>query len=199
MEETNNAVPAGEKPRSYRPRFSLYKPNPKGTGCAMELELHPAHDQTEGSIMARLANQMTIGDRRGPNPTYPRFDWENSICVKLGFSDLAKMLQVFRGECEALEEGKGLYHRSPRGLTRISLRHLIEAAPGYSFEVSRSSGEGRDGLRARILIAQHEAIGLVAAIEQSLGYVCFGIPVVIAHDTSGYRQAVREMRDAPAA
>lgn len=187
-------------PRVYRPRLSFYKPNPKGTGCALQLEVHPAHDLTDGSIMARFANQLTVGDRRGPNPTYPHFDWENALTVKLEFSDLAKMLQVFRGECEALEDGKGLYHRSPKGLTRIGLKHLIEPICGYMFEVSRTSSDGQNETRAaHLLIAPHEATGLVAALEGSLSVICFGLPVVIERDTSAYRQAVRGMHDASAA
>lgn len=188
-------VQEGVRPtRTYRPRFRLYKPNPKGTGCAMELTLHPAHDLFEGSIMARLSNQLTVGDRRGPNPTFPSFDWENAIPVKLGFSDLSKMLQVFRGECETLEEDKGLYHRSPSGLTHIMLKHLIEPTPGYSLMVSRVTPGAQEGPRAHIFLSSVEASGVTAAVEQSLGYVCFGIPMVLEHDTTAYRQAVREMR-----
>ena len=112
-----------EMPKRIRPQFSLYHPNGKGTGAAIELELHPAHDRTDGSIMMKIANQMTIGDRRGPNPTYPHFDWKGAVTVKLDFNDLSKMLQVFRGECEAIDDGHGLYHSSARATTKIVLRH----------------------------------------------------------------------------
>ena len=37
----------------YRPALTLYHPNGKGTGGAMELKLHPAHDDVDGSIMLR--------------------------------------------------------------------------------------------------------------------------------------------------
>ena len=68
-------------PGTYRPKLAFFHANAKGTGCAATLELHPAHDDMEGCIMLSVANQLTIGNRMGPNPTFPRFDWENKICV----------------------------------------------------------------------------------------------------------------------
>lgn len=158
-----------------RPALALYKANAKCTGCAMKMELHPAHGDTAGSIMMSLASQKTVGDFRGPNPIYPTFDWENPITVKLDFTDLAKMLQVFRGECESIEEGRGLVHRSPKGLTYIKLEHLVEPIPGYKLEVKFSAVAGSVEQRT-IMLAPYEALGLTAAIESSLGIICFGVP-----------------------
>ena len=183
----------------YRPRFTLYKANGKGTGGAMQLELHPAHDQTDGSIWMKMARQMTIGDRRGPTPVYPRFDWENAITVKLDFSDLARMLQVFRGECEELEEGRGLFHASPVGSTKIVLRHLIGEIQGYSLEVYRTAAGSHAESQARVYLCPYEAIGIVAAIEGALSVICFGIPMIVERDTSAYRQEAKGLRNAPAA
>lgn len=161
--------------KTYRPSLVFYKANAKCTGCAMKMELHPAHGDTAGSIMMSLASQKTVGDYRGPNPIYPTFDWENPITVKLDFTDLAKMLQVFRGECESIEEGRGLVHRSPKGLTYIKLEHLVEPIPGYKLEVKFSAVAGSVEQRT-IMLAPYEALGLTAAIESSLGVICFGVP-----------------------
>ena len=161
----------------YRPSLVFYRANAKGTGSAMKMELHPAHGDTAGGIMMSLASQKTVGDRRGPNPIYPTFDWENPITVKLDFIDLSKMLQVFRGECESIEDGRGLVHRSPSGLTYIKLAHLIEPIPGYRLEVEFFAGAGIVEKRS-IMLAPYEALGLVAAIESSFGVICFGIPMV---------------------
>ena len=158
-----------------RPSLVLYKANAKCTGCAMKMELHPAHGDTSGCIMATLASQKTVGDYRGPNPTLPTFDWENPITVKLDFTDLAKMLQVFRGESESIEEGRGLVHRSPSGLAYIRLAHLVEPIPGYRLEVEFHAGAGSVGKRT-VMLAPYEALGLTAAIEDSLGFICFGVP-----------------------
>ena len=161
--------------RAFRPKLAFYKANAKGSGCAMKMELHPAHGDTAGCIMATLASQKTVGDYRGPNPIYPTFDWDNAICVKLDFIDLSKMLQVFRGECESIDDGRGLVHRSPKGLTYIRLAHLIDPIPGYRLEVEFSAGAGSVEQRT-IMLAPCEALGLTAAIESSLGAICFGVP-----------------------
>jgi len=175
-----NNVPA----EGFRPKFSIYHPNGKGTGCALKMELHPAHDDRDGCIMMRLASQNTIGDMRGPVRRFPTFDWEKRICVKLDFADICKMLQVFRGECESLEDGKGLYHRSARYTTRIVLRHLIEPVQGYSLEVYRdTAGHPDESLSAHIVLNPWEALGIGVSFENSIGVICFGIPRVLARAT----------------
>ena len=196
----NSAAPTPPSAIPYfRPKFALYHAHTKGTGCAMKMVLHPAHDDTDGSIWMTLANQMTIGNRMGPNPTYPRFDWENSACVKLGFDDLCQILQVFRGEIETIEDGKGLYHISPRGTSRIVLRHLVDPVAGYSLEVYRTPRNGGEDLRYHFFIKPAEACGLTEAIADVMGFVTFGIPVVLPHNTSEYVAQERTIRNVAAA
>lgn len=191
--ENDAAVPAtAETPRTYRPKLRFFHPNAKGTGCAVEMNLHPAHDLVDGSIMVRVANQMTVGDRMAAIPTFPRFDWENPVCVKLDFSDLCKILQVFRGECESLENDQGLVHRSPSGMTRIVLRHLVDPVAGYSFEIYRTPPQGEE-MRTHIFFRPWEALGLCEAIAGSMSVISFGIPVVIPHDTTAYKAAQKEL------
>ena len=164
--------------RAYRPKLALYHPNARGTGSAVRLELLPATDDAEGCIMLTIAGQSAVGDRRAPTPTYARFDWENKIVVKLGFTDLCQILQVFRGECESLGDGLGLVHISTSGTTKIVLRHLLEPRCGYSLEVYRTSGQGDSN--GRVFLSPNEALGLSAAIEGSLSVICFGIPMAQA-------------------
>ena len=185
--------------RHYRPRLTFYKANGKCTGGALQLEVHPAHDDVDGSIMATFANQLTVGDRHVVPPKFATFDWDNSICVKLDFNDLTRMLEVFRGIKESIEDGKGLFHVSPAGSTKISLRHLVEYDGAYAFEVSRSKPGSPESKSAHIILSSSEAYGLAMAIEDSLGVICFGIPEVIARDTSAYKRRVKEMGTVPAA
>ena len=145
--DTQNTVPAKKTPPplgSIRPSLCFYHANPKGTGSALKMNLHPAHDYTDGCIMLKIANQMTVGNPMGPNPTFATFDWENAMNVKLDFSDLCQMLQVFRGECESINGEKGLYHRSPVGQTSIRLKHTVDPVPGYLLEIYRSSRKGAE-------------------------------------------------------
>lgn len=179
----------------YRPKLSFYHPNARGTGCAVKMELHPAHDSVDGSIMMTVANQMTVGDRRGPNPTFPRFDWKEAIVVKLDFNDLCHLLQVLRGECESINDGKGLYHRSTQGSTCIKFRHLIEPVAGYSLELYRRSLNGNDERSSCIVFSSAESTGLGEAISGAMAIVGFGIPMLVSHDTTAYKAEMKELQD----
>lgn len=181
----------------YRPSLRLYHPNPRGTGSALEMKLHPAHDDTDGSIMLRIANQNAVGDRSTPTPTFPRFDWERAICVKLDFFDLGKMLQVFRGECESIDEDRGLFHRTSHAMTKINLRHLLEPAPSYSLDIFRTPSGG-ESVHAHIVFTQSEASALCEAISMSMAIVGFGIPMLVPRDTTAYRADQRRFIDAQA-
>jgi hypothetical protein len=119
--------------------------------------------------------------------------------VKLDFSDLTRIVQVLRGECESIEDGKGLYHRTARFYTRIALRHMVEPMAGYSLELYRTSNDGKDESNARIILSDAEALGLGLAIENSFGVISFGIPMLVEHDTTAYRREAREARNAAAA
>ena len=194
--ETNNKTMP--PPGTYRPKLAFYHASPKGTGCAATLELHPAHDDTDGSIMMTVANQMTIGNRMGPNPTFPRFDWENKICVKLDFNDLCAMLQVFRGECESINGDHGLYHRTARATTKIRLRHLVDPVSGYSLELYKTLAGGGEESHAHVLLSPAEALGLCESIAGAMYLVSFGIPMLVPHDTTAYRREAREVHDVAA-
>lgn len=191
-EKRNNERAKG----AYRPKLTFFHANGKGTGCAVTMELHPAHDAVDGSIFVSAANQMTVGDRNGPNPTYPRFDWENKITVRLCFPDLCRILQVLRGECESLEDGKGLIHRRSDCMTRIVFRHLVEPVQGYSFEIYRSYCDKREDRQARIFFSMAEAMGLVESIAGSMAVISFGIPKVIERSNQNAIEESREESDA---
>jgi len=195
-EQMKNTTPV--KPGTYRPSLTFYHASPRGTGSALKMALHPAHDDTDGCIMATFANQATVGGGRGPERTFSRFDWETTVCVKLDFADLCKILQVFRGECESLEDGKGLYHRSPSGSVKIQLSHHVDPVAGYSFSVSKTLADASER-RVQIFFTPWEALGLCEAITSQLGVICFGIPMLVAHDTTAYRREAKEARDAVAA
>ena len=194
--ETNDKT--ATPPGTYRPKLAFFHANPRGTGCGVTLELHPAHDDVDGSIWLCVANQMTIGNRMGPNPTFPRFDWENRICVKLDFNDLCAMLQVFRGECESINGDHGLYHRTAKATTKIRLRHLVDPVSGYSLELYKTPAGGGEESHAHLLLSPAEALGLCESIAGAMYLVSFGIPMLVPHDTTAYRREAREVRDVAA-
>ena len=199
MNENSRQNMAPAKVGQYRPNLAFYHANARGTGCAMKLSLHPAHDDTDGCIMVTMANQLTIGDRSSPNPVYPRFDWDGRLTVKLDFADLSSIVQVFRGERESVGDDKGLFHQTASFSTSIFLRHIVESGSCYSFELYRKSMDGKEDSSARIVLSDTEALGLCLAIENSFGVISFGIPMLVEHDTTAYRREAREARNANAA
>lgn len=152
-----------------RPTWTMYHPNGKGTGSALRLELHPARPDAEGSILA------TIAPQKSPTPA-PSFDWDNSIAVRLGILDLAKVLQVFRGQYESIDDGKVIYHRTANGCTVVRLEHRIEPFSGYVLAVSHRPNGG-DTVRLIFAMTYDEAFALSEAIGHAMLYVSFGVPV----------------------
>lgn len=163
----------------HHPALAFYHANAKGTGCSIKMTLHPAVVDgngitTDGYIELVAANQMTVGNPRGPNPTFPRFDWDNRISVKLGFDDITNMLQVFRGECETINGDHGLYHRDANGSVKIVLRHLIDPVSGYSLELYATHAGGGEESRAHFLMSPAEALGICEAFTGSMRLIAFG-------------------------
>ena len=184
----------------FRPNLCFYHANGKGTGSAMKMNLRPAQGNVDGCIMLTMANQMTVGDRRGATPTFATFDWENAICIKLDFNDLTQILMVLRGASENISDGKGLYHRSARGATSIRLSHLVAPVAGYVLDLCRKTfDKGEEESRARILLNPAEALGVCEAISGSLYLVGFGIPMCLPPDAGAGRPAAKEVRHATAA
>ena len=179
MKENNNEkVSEYERAPGFRPRLAIYHANAKGTGCAIKMELRPASGATDGGIFCTFAAQKTVGNRLGPNPTFPTFDWTEAHTVKLAFDDLTKMQQVFRGECESINGDHGLWHRTASGNTKIILRHLVDPVPGYAFEAFFCPAGGGEERRWLFLLQPSEALGISEVISGSMYLVAFGVPEV---------------------
>lgn len=151
-------------------KLKLYHPTSKGTGCAIGLELHPATAEQEGSIILEMAHQRTVGEIIGKS----EFDWNDTACVRLGFNELTKVLQVLRGETESVEGERGLMFGDPKVTRRMMLRHVFETCCGYSLEVSRYPEV--DGGKYSILLTNAEALGICEAISAAMVWVAFGDP-----------------------
>ena len=159
-----------------RPHLEFYHPNAKGTGCAMSMSLRPADIISGGYIAVSIANQMTVGDPTGDNPTYPTFDWENGVYIVLDFNDLCVILQVLRGETESICEGRGILHKYKTCHRKIQLRHLIDPVCGYLFEVVEASANGGEDKRMRMLLSPAESLGIYESIKGSMCLIAFGSP-----------------------
>ena len=151
-----------------RPAITICHANARGTGTALRLELHPARTDSDGSILATIAPQNEI-------KPVASFYWNNSISVRLCLMDLAKILQVFRGNYESIDDGKGLYHRTGDGFTVVRLYHRIEPIGGYVLDVSYKSNDG-EPVRLIFSMTYDEAFALAEAIDHAMLYVAFGVP-----------------------
>ena len=178
QENKNEKINEYERAPGFRPRLAIYHANAKGTGCAIKMELRPASGATDGGIFCTFAAQKTIGNRLGANPTFPTFDWDGAITVKLAFDDLTKIQQVFRGECESINGDHGLWHRTAMGNTKIVLRHIVDPVPGYTFEVLFAPADGGEERRWLFLLQPSEALGISEVISGSMYLVAFGVPEV---------------------
>lgn len=159
------------------PCLRFYHPNAKGTGCAMMMKLRPADTAQDGFIVVSFANQMTVGNPHGDNPTYPRFDWENRVDVVLDFNDLCAILQVLRGETESIREGRGIFHKYNDCRQTIKFSHIVEPSCGYLFDVSdEATANGGDSRRMRMLLSPAESLGICEAISGSMHLIAFGVP-----------------------
>ena len=151
------------------PAVTMHHANPRGSGTALRLELHPARPDADGSILA------TIAPQKATTPA-PSFDWDNSIAVRLGILDLAKVLQVFRGQFESIADGKGLFLRTANGCTVVRLAHRIEPVGGYVLDVSHKPNVG-ETVCLSFAMTYDEAFALSEAIDHAMLYVSFGVPV----------------------
>lgn len=159
--------------------------NHKGTGSACRFELHPAHGESAGSIFMEIAMQNSVGGV--PGHEFPTFDWANKIVVKFDRTDLSQILQVLNGMKEEIAAGKGLFHRTARANTIIRFSHQIDPKPAYALSISRKTSDG-DLKNAWFTFDVDEAFTLRLALEQSMMYVCLGIPEVIERRASRPQQ-----------
>ena len=159
-----------------RPRLEFCHPNAKGTGCAMAMALRPAYSTHNGFVAVSIANQMTVGNPNGDNPTFPKFDWDNRVDVVLDFNDLCVILQVLRGETESIGNGHGIFHRYKKCCQAIKLSHIVEPVCGYSFDVFETSENSSDEKRVHMLLSPAESLGICESIAGSMYLIAFGSP-----------------------
>lgn len=149
--------------------IGIHHANARGTGSAMRVELVPAHNGEQGCITLRLAPQETA------QPI--AFNWDAVVTAELGLFDTAKMIEVFRGCSESINDGKGIFRRSETGCTVVQVAFRGETVPGYSVEITKKSKVGirKVGIRkVGIRLTMGEAFALSLALEGAMGRIAFG-------------------------
>lgn len=144
-----------------KPTLTIRHPNGNGTGTALRLAICPATSESEGGLTLELASQSSV------TPT--EFKWSDAIKVRLSFDDICEILNVLRGYCESIQDGKGLYLKNGDGRLVVRLEHTIMPMPGYLLTICTV-----DVRKISIHITATEAIGIEAAISASMGRIAFG-------------------------
>ena len=158
-------------------KLTVYHPNAKGTGSALSVELHPAHDEVEGSIFVKLMPQKTVGQYENGVSTLPTFDTDKAISVRLSAVEVARVLEVLRGYCESIDDGRGLFHRTATANTIVNFSHRVEPTTCYVLEISRRPNNG-ELVRYNIFLTMPESIMLSEALNASMVYLAFGVPSI---------------------
>ena len=140
--------------KGYHPSLKIYHPSSRGVGSALMLELIPFAygDCYSGKLEINIAPQD--GDE---------YEWSQSICVGLDFEDVARMLMVFRGETESINDGNGIIRRE----CTFNMSHVIEPVHGYRMILTKG-----DRL-ATFMLKPAEALGISLALEHSMAKLVF--------------------------
>lgn len=154
-------------------RTTIYHPNPKGTGMALALELClAATPEVPGKLKLEFARQV--------NPEgsiFPRFDWANRRIIVLTPEEVEKVLEVFAGYKESLEDGKGIFVRTPTKSAALRMVHIVEPVPAYAFRLIVREGDG-DAATEDVRdfnLTPTEAMMLYHALTAAMGKLVFGL------------------------
>ena len=147
--------------------------NDKGTGSAVKFAVVPASCYETGGLKVTFAHQSGKA-----------IDWKNtSIETLMEFEDVAKLLEVLRGETESINNNIGLrFERIAEGFSghlsvpcKMYFKHILEPESGYRFNVHESGNGIDEGLNWTIILTNAEAMGLAIALENSMSAIAFGL------------------------
>lgn len=152
-------------------RTTIYHPNTKGTGMALALELYPATPELPGKLKLEFARQVSP-----EGSIFPRFDWANRRIFVLTPEEVEKVLEVFNGYTESIEDGKGIFVRTPTQAAAFRLRHVVEPVPAYALQlVVREAGDTATEDVRNINLTTTEAMMLDHALTAAMGALVFGL------------------------
>ena len=152
-------------------KYNIYHPNGKGNGSSLSLELYTANGPNVGKVILSFARQVSVGSEVDGRRTFPRFDWANQVAIRLEPTEIEKMLEVFAGETESINDGKGLVDLP--NITTFYVRHSVEPVPHYVIEIVKAEGEAKQ--RRVILLSPTEARTLYDGLTAAMGALVFGV------------------------
>ncbi len=137
--------------KTYSNQYTIYKPNQRGTGGAIRLNLNA----DKGAIFLEAASQS--GEKQ--------FDWENKIIMKWGLSDIGTILALLQ---KRTPEAK-LFHKTEKATSTLEItsRDDPERAP-YILNISRQENADKSLRKVSIPITHPEAAILEVALQTAV-------------------------------
>jgi len=141
-----------------RADIAMYKANPKKTGSVAQFKMANNND----CMFLECANQ--IGEPKSSKP----YDWENKIIVKLGTTDICKMLAYFR--LHQPNAALKIYHESPGGGNKgIELKwQEYNGRQSYYLTVTHQRNKGDKPNRVGTPIGFDEIEYLIVGFQKAL-------------------------------
>lgn len=142
---------------------AVYKPNNKNTGTAAQFKMGNKRD----CMFLEVAKQVRPKEDKSP------YDWTNKFTVKLGVSDIGKILALLNGALppsnDPQKEDLGLFHNNAKGNKVIKFKKQNN---GYYVKISCKEGEKVDNVAFPLSVDEAELlrIALVRGYEIILGW-----------------------------
>jgi len=148
-----------------RGQVGIYKANKRQTGSVAQFEM----SRNDDCMFLEMAKQHAPMDSSKP------YDWENKIIVKLGHSDICKMLAYFAPQMMYYSKPPSplkLFHQNNKGNKGIELSWQAREWKGvttYSYFLQVSSKVGsNDPLKISVPISLDEVEFLKVAFKKAL-------------------------------
>lgn len=164
MTDTANAKPTPKGLAKKDNYLAIYKANKNKNGAALQLRLHRDHE------CAFFEAAQQVGDMDSATP----YDWAKKIVVKLGDSDIGKLLMLLEDKVDTLK----LYHQNDKGSKIIEMKKQTGNYKGYFLTISSAAKALGDkpavNTRVSLPIGDDEAelmkIALKTAYSRMLGW-----------------------------
>lgn len=119
-----------EQKSKFFPEYRIYKPNGKGNGFAVKLQMREGKNQNEQErLMLFLEGTQQTGVDDNDNASFGWKDKEKTVVMKLGLVDVGELLAVVNGVKSGAGGAKGLYHENDKGNTTLQFT-LMDSKDG---------------------------------------------------------------------
>lgn len=142
-----------------RADIGIYKANPKKSGSVAQFKMSHKND----CMFLELATQIREMDNAKP------YDWDNKIVVKLGITDITKMMAYFSPQILYKNNPPSplkLFHKTARGSKSIELKWQPKYN-NYYLSVSAKEGDNAPS-RVSVPISLDEVELLMVAFPRAL-------------------------------